>query len=125
MPGSITTGATSPAHIGQSPSYVYDVELTIDASGNLSGVPIAVHPGYITAMDTIPDASSPPASGYTVKLLNDFGVDVLAGVGASRSRTESQRAQPRPSPVRGSLWPTISGGGAGAKIRMMLYLQGA
>ena len=125
MPGTIIIGATSPAHIGQSPSYIYDVELALDASGNLSGVPIAVHPGYITAMDTIPDVADPPTSGYTIKLLNDFGVDVLAGVGASRSATESQRAQPRPSPVRGSLKPTISGGGAGAKIRMMLYLQGA
>lgn len=125
MPGTITSGEQSPKHIGQSPSYRYDVSVVLDASGNLSGVPIEVHPGYVTSLDTIPDADDPPTDGYTLQLLNDAGVDILAGGGSGRSATNPQRLQGRPSVVEGSLYPTVSGGGAGAKIRLMLYLLGA
>lgn len=125
MPGTITIGDQSPKHIGQSPSYRYDVSVVLDASGNLSGVPIEVHPGYVTALDIIPDADDPPTDGYSIKLLNDYGVDILAGGGAGRSADSEPRLQGRPSVVDGSLYPTVSGGGAGAKIRLMLYLQGA
>lgn len=125
MPGTITNGDPSIKHLGRTPSYSYDVTLTLDGSGNLSGVPLSVHPGYLMAVDTIPDAVAPPSDGYALQLLNEHGVDILSGGGTGRSATISQRLVGKPSPVQGNLYPTVASGGNAGVIHLMLWIQGA
>lgn len=125
MAGTIT-GSNPIGTLGQAPSFIYDAECTFDASGNLSGVPIEVHSGYLMAIDTIPNGTTPPASGYSLSLLDANGVDVLAGDGAARSSTAKERIIIAASPVPSSyLYPTVASGGANGKIRIILWIQGA
>ena len=125
MAGTITIPDQSIKSIGQSPSYSYDITATFDASGDLGGEPITVHPGYLMAVDTIPDGDNPPDDGYALQLLNEYGVDLLAGGGTNRAAAANQRLVGKPSPVRGALYPTVSSGGAGGKVRIILWIQGA
>ncbi|NCD13677.1 MAG: hypothetical protein EOL92_00405 [Bacteroidia bacterium] len=126
MAGTITTPDQSKKSVRQSPSYSYDCTLTFDAAGNIADVPIiGIDPGYLMAVDTIPDGDTPPDDNYTLLLLNGDGVDLLAGGGTSRSATTSQRLLGKPSPVRGDLYPTVALGGAGGIVRLILWMQGA
>lgn len=125
MPGTITLPDPWKRHLGQSPSYIYEATLTLDAAGNLSNEGINVDPGYLTAVETIPDADTPPSDEYTLQLLNEYGVDLLAGGGAGRSATLPQRLKGAPTPLRNQIYPTIALGGAGGKLVLVLYVQGA
>lgn len=125
MPGTITYPDPPIKHLRQSPSYIYEATLTLDASGNISGEAIDVYPGYLTAVETIPDGTTPPADEYALQLLNEYGVDLLAGGGSGRSSTVPQRLKGSPTPVSGPIYPTIALGGAGGKLLLVLYVQGA
>jgi hypothetical protein len=47
MAGIITNPDPPNLQIGESPSYVYDMTLTLDGDGNCSGNPLVVFSGYI------------------------------------------------------------------------------
>lgn len=122
MPGSIAEERKR--GIAVSPSYHYEVTLVCDASGNFSDVPVIVEPGYLVAIDTIPDEITPPADGYQLELLNSYGVDLLAGGGVDRSATVPQRLIGKPSIVRDAVYPRILAAGSGATVKIVMSLQG-
>lgn len=124
MAGTIINGDRSPRAVGQSPSYTYELTLIADASGAVNAEPYSIHPGYLMAVDTIPDGDDPPTDGYTLAVLTDAGVDLLAGGGINRSATDAQRLIGKPSMVSGQVYPTLSGAGSGGKVRVLLWLQG-
>jgi len=124
MAGSITNGDQSPKHVGQSPSYKYDVTLVADAAGSVAEEAILVHPGYLVAVDTIPDGVAAPTDAYTLQLLTDEGVDLLAGGGINRSDTEAQRLIGKPSMISGAIYPTLTAAGNGGTVRLLLWIQG-
>jgi hypothetical protein len=66
--------------------------------------------GYlITQVETVPGTSTPPTPGYSVKITDVSGLDLLAGAAAGLSSAIAQAFQLSSSPLNGTLSLTISG----------------
>lgn len=99
-----------------------DYTITLDEFGIIEDLPIEIGSGFLMAVSTIPDQNSPPTDGYTLQLFDSLGIDILGGAGANRLATFPQRLNSSsPYIVDGPLYPTISSGGNGAIIRIVLY----
>lgn len=124
MAGTITYPEDKIRGIGVSPSYTYRCTLTMDGSGNMADVPVAIGAGYLVAINTIPSTDNPPTAAYNLQLHDEYGVDILVGEGAGRSATVAERINLTPAIVRGSITPVIDGAGDGAEIDLIVWLQG-
>ena len=64
----------------------YVLAWTSDASGNVSGAPFGVPPGFITAVKAVPGAASvQPTDGYVLILKDTDALDYLSGAGSAMS----------------------------------------
>ena len=64
---------------------------TSDASGNVSGIASSrTYDGQVLMVATVPSASAAPTDLYDLTVLDDNGLDVLAGAGVDRSATVTQ-----------------------------------
>lgn len=63
---------------------------TCDASGDADGVTTAVLTGKLVQVTTVPDATDAPTTGYSVKIEDADGVDLLAGAGANRHTANTE-----------------------------------
>lgn len=125
MPGTVTQTNSSPREISRNLSYRYELALTLGSSGNLSAVPASgINSGLLVDVDVIPDAVTPPTTGFTITLLNSYGVDILRGAGVGILTPGKTRLEFSPSTIDGPLTPTISSAGANAKLTLVLYVQG-
>lgn len=87
MAGTVTQSSTyNPARPQQAINRIV-LAWTSDASGNVSGTPSTVITGTILKVTFIPSESVAPTANYDVTLLDDAGIDVLAGQGANLSAT--------------------------------------
>ena len=93
----------------------YSVAWTADAAGAVSGTSFDIKRGRFIALKFVPGAPA-PAAGYTVKLLDPDGADLLIGVGASLAATASY-GQVQITGLGGfcegfsAVTPTVSGAG--------------
>ncbi|MHA1225269.1 MAG: hypothetical protein ACTSPV_00835 [Candidatus Hodarchaeales archaeon] len=63
---------------------------TSDSSGNVSGIKSKTLSGEITRMVFIPDSgATQPSDGYDAVLLDENGVDILAGQGTNLSNSST------------------------------------
>lgn len=85
----------------------YTVTLTADGSGAFTDNVSQEFPnGYLTAIDIDP-GSTTPDSTTTVKVLNEAGVDILNGAGASIDLTGSKRIEPEDDNGNAKLAPFV------------------
>lgn len=107
---------------GQARSYNYRYRVTLDGTGAISGIGFKVDPGFVVTVDTKPVSVT---AAYNLQLLNDDGVDVALGLVASRSTTATERKMiSPPSPVvRGSIYPTVTGGGADNVFDIIVHIM--
>lgn len=81
---------------------------------------------YLHTVVTKPDTVLVP-SAYYVSLVDEYGADILGGVGASRSTTESQQVTPligaayAPRPISGTFTFTVQSGGDTRSGTTVLY----
>lgn len=68
----------------------YDIAWTSDASGNVNAQPAFGINGKILALIT--DPVDGPTDDYDVTILNEFGLDVLQGLGVNRDTTTTEIA---------------------------------
>lgn len=83
---------------------------------------------YLVAVVTKPSTIAVP-SAYNLTLVDEYGADVLGGVGATRSTTACEQVVPYvgaaygPRPVSGALTLTITSGGSGGSGTSILYFS--
>lgn len=64
-----------------------------DASGDVSGTPTSIFvKGEVRRVVTVPSGTAAPTVNYDVTILDDSGLDILAGAGADRSATVAEQA---------------------------------
>lgn len=113
--------------------------LTVDwttAAAATGGVTSALYPHfrdslkgtYLTAVVTKPSTIVVP-SAYNLTLVDEYGVDILGGVGAARSATVAEQVTPYigaaygPRPVSGAMTLTVTSGGSGGSGTTILYFS--
>lgn len=122
--GTTTEHPAGKERLGNLKTYAYRYTLEADAAGEVTGASIPVQPGFLYTVETAPDSETPPTDGYTLRLENSRGVDLLAGGGAARSATNSQILEGRPRPVSGTISPVITGAGDGGKVDLVFWIIG-
>jgi hypothetical protein len=101
------------------------VDWTCDASGN-ADIPLTLY-GWLAKMVTTPDGTLVPTA-YGVTLLDENGIDAMAGAGATRSTSATEQVAPT---LSGSQVPVflcglhtfkITGAGVSKKGRAVFYV---
>lgn len=111
----------------------YSVAWTSDASGNVSANAFVMKRGRLLQAKTVPGAGgAAPTAGYLVTLPDADGLDLLMGLGASRSASNAEFAplnsgQGEPaSSIRwfegGTVTPTITAAGNAKTGTLILYV---
>lgn len=111
----------------------YNIAWTSDASGNVSANTFVMKRGRITQAKFLPGAGgAAPSAGYGATLLDGDGIDLLMGLGASRSASNAEAAplnsgQGEPaSSIRwfegGNVTPTIANAGNAKSGTLILYV---
>jgi hypothetical protein len=77
---------------------IYRFECTSDASGDVVTDPVRLFNGMLTNVKTDPDATDVPTS-YSVQVLDSKNLDLLGGLGTTRSTTASEELGPRENGV--------------------------
>lgn len=86
-------------------------------------------PGSTTLFDASGSLLYTIPSAYNLTLVDEYGVDVLGGVGAGRSTTATEQVTPYvgalygPRPVSGALTLTITSGGSAGTGTTILYFS--
>lgn len=98
---------------------------TSDASGNVSGIPtVEVYSGVLIALATVPSGAPDAPSAYTIAILDDNGIDILAGAGTARSTTLTEYIKaPQGAVANHHLSLLIAGAGNAKKGTAYLYLR--
>ena len=98
---------------------------TCDSSGVVSGTASTeVYDGEIIELATVPSATDAPTDSYDLTILDDNGLDVLAGTGADRSATNTEYVVASLGAVASSkLTVTIANAGASKKGTVYLWVR--
>lgn len=107
------------------------IDWTADGNGAVSGTKVYNVAGVITRVTTVPAAGgNAPDDNYDVTLLDDEGVDLLAGLGANRDTANTESVAPMlgagtnvPVVVAGSIELNVAAAGAANKGAVVLYLD--
>lgn len=127
--GSIIQSRTNDAL--EHPAFKLSLAWTSDASGNVSGIPALNISGVLSRVTFIPAAGGvAPTALYDVTLLDDDGVDVLAGLGIDRSATLKESVYPLlggaanvPAVCVGSLNLVVANAGNAKQGSISLYFR--
>lgn len=104
-----------------------------DASGAVSGIPSSAISGILERVVFVPGAGGvQPSDGYDVTLLDEDGLDVLAGQGANLSDTDKKQCTPlvgdgttteQKVAIDGQLSLTVANAGNAKQGRVKLYYR--
>lgn len=62
-----------------------------DSDGSASGETEFAYDGKVELLTTVPDGTAAPTDNYDVTLVDEDGVDVLAGAGANRDTSAAEQ----------------------------------
>jgi len=103
------------SQLGTSGNWVLAYNWTADGSGNVPNT-VAELQGccngyYVVQVETVPGAAVAPTVGYSVKILDSAGVDMLGSAASSLSNTLSQgfSAATTAAPIQGTFTLSLSG----------------
>jgi hypothetical protein len=139
MAATLTETRTRSTGDGYSDRYggaVTRIELAMvsHTDGTVSGLSTAGINGTILRVVTNPGATA-PTDNYDVTLLDEDGIDVLAGQGADRDTANSEHFCPGvalkdgtttgvvPVVVAGPLTPSVTNAGSGKTFSLILYVR--
>ena len=68
-----------------------EFQWTSDASGNVNGTfTVGAYSGEVTSIATVPGTSGNQPTTYTISVLDGNGIDLLCGLGTTRSITATE-----------------------------------